>query len=124
VEATGSTILSSGQVLKLSTEIETLAEHSLGVIRDGKSLESAEQNFRKIYQRFASSPKLNDLSHLAMLGELMAGAALRREESRGLHFRTDHVERKNSWLKWLLVTKNQNNVMPIWTTSDQLAPID
>ncbi len=117
-----SAVLSPEEVEDLRAEIGALAERSLGVIREGKSLVSAEQHFREIHQRLVSTPALTDLSHLAMLGELMAGAALRREESRGLHFRTDHPEGRSDWCKWLTVTRNPDDGKPVWSQSDRLTP--
>jgi len=111
------------EVQECRAEIRTLAEQSLGVIRDGRCLAKAERRFREIHEQLALAPALTGMSHLAALGALMAGAALRREESRGLHFRTDHANGKASWLKWLVVTKNPSDGKPVWTDSDRLTPI-
>jgi L-aspartate oxidase len=71
-------------------EIRSLADGSLGVIRNGSDLEAAAR-------------KLSGADHpdghpaASMMAWLVARSALRREESRGGHFRSDCPEPRPKW---------------------------
>jgi L-aspartate oxidase len=64
------------------TEIRALMDLKVGVVRDASSLEAAARRLGEL-----ADAQDDDLSLVALM---VAEAALRREESRGGHFRVDH----------------------------------
>ena len=103
-----------------------LAEEALGVVRDGATLAAARAEFRALREAAAgaaasSHPALLELRNLALLGELMATAAERRTESRGLHFRSDHETSETRWQGWQLVHRGGDGE-PEWRLHDRLEP--
>lgn len=111
-------------------EISALAEDALGVVRDPGRLRAARARFREIRVSATGVAPPNgplaslQVAHLAMLGELMAEAALQRKESRGLHFRTDSASTNETWRKWLVVRKSPGSGMPIWSYHSELSPAE
>jgi L-aspartate oxidase len=73
---------------ELAGAVQTLMWDAVGLIRDGRHLGPA-------VEQLASWSAGSDL---ALLGYLIASAALRREESRGGHYRTDFPARDD--LHW------------------------
>jgi len=65
----------------------------VGILRDGDSLRRALNEFRQI----AAGNLSTTSKHFVKLAELVATAALWREESRGAHFRTDYPEPQDKW---------------------------
>jgi L-aspartate oxidase len=73
----------------------------VGVFRDGAGLTEAVQRLDAAWcwlraQPAASTPEQVKLASVITVGRLMARAALRREESRGGHFRADYPERDDA----------------------------
>jgi L-aspartate oxidase len=77
----------------------------VGVFRDGAGLTEAVRQLDGAWcwlraQPAASTPEQVKLASVITVGRLMARAALRREESRGGHFRADHPGRDDArWLR-------------------------
>lgn len=71
-------------------EIRALAWERLGLVRDREGLEIAQRRFADILRQLPAGP--SEVRNLAIAGSLVAAAALRREESRGAHFRSDFPE--------------------------------
>jgi L-aspartate oxidase len=65
----------------------------VGILRDKDSLKRALEEFEQIERSNLSVSSRNFVT----LAKLVATAALRREESRGGHFRTDFPETKKEW---------------------------
>ena len=70
-----------------ASRIRPIASHALGIERDGQTLREAAMMLAPIA---ASRDAASDPALVALM---MTGAALRREESRGSHFRTDFPRR-------------------------------
>ena len=65
--------------------------------------------------------KCHEINSMVLCAELTYKAALRREESRGFHYREDFPERDDrNWLKWIII-KQDNGTMQL---STQAVPID
>ena len=73
----------------------------VGLIRDRAGLDAAVAAFEADWQWLAAQPPASTveqarLASLIMVGGLMARAALRREESRGGHYRSDFPARNDA----------------------------
>ena len=73
----------------------------LGIRRDAVGIHEAQKSIGALVQlyegTFAETPELLDLRARLAVSSLIAGAALRRQESRGAHYRTDFPEKKEIW---------------------------
>jgi succinate dehydrogenase/fumarate reductase flavoprotein subunit len=109
----------------LQSEVRTsclmLAHRNLGPIRDDETLREALTEYERIecedvpamrldeQARTSSKARVHELEsalsvrNLALLGRLLATAALRRTESRGAHYRLDHPETDD--VRWRVVTR-------------------
>lgn len=81
--------------------LQSLLWEKVGIVRDGKGLtEAARVLFA--WEKLLSSPidrPSYELSNMILTARLMTEAALRREESRGAHFRADFPMSSADWLK-------------------------
>ncbi|MEK6712491.1 MAG: hypothetical protein AABZ64_18130, partial [Nitrospinota bacterium] len=98
-----------------------LAHEKLGTIRDARGCSDALAEYARIEReelprmRLAAEAQTSgkargqelesalSVRNLALLGRLLATAALRREESRGAHYRLDFPERDDA--RWRVVTR-------------------
>jgi L-aspartate oxidase len=78
-------------------ELRSLADRFLGVTRSGPELEAASEKLASGSQPDTRAP--------ALIAWLLAKAALRREESRGGHFRTDFPQPRPQWRIRQVVTR-------------------
>jgi len=81
-----------------AAEVRARTWRDLGLVRTGDGLRDADAYFSRAYAA-ARGPAASDvapaLRSLVTVAYLMSRAALRREESRGGHFRTDFPERRD-----------------------------
>ena len=78
--------------------LQTLLWDSAGIVRDGGGLRSA----RGILDGLRDNPNHDskgELTNMTLYGRLIIEAALRREESRGAHFRADFPDTQSSWAR-------------------------
>ena len=79
----------------LRREIRALSWERLGLVRDGAGLAAAARRFAEILRQLEAAP--SEVRNLAIAGSLVAAAAIRREESRGAHFRSDFPLSAEAW---------------------------
>ncbi len=100
-----------------------LAHTKLGPIRDAGTLEQALAEYQRIEREDVSTMRLDEhaatsdkirarelesalsVRNLALLGRVLASAALRRTESRGAHFRSDYPQTDDT--HWRVTTRIQ-----------------
>ena len=103
-----------------------LAHTKLGPIREQRTLKAALAEFERIEREVVPSMRLHEkarssdkvrgeelesalsVRNLALLGRILAVAALERTESRGAHFRLDYPDTDE--LRWRVVTRLQRGV--------------
>jgi L-aspartate oxidase len=83
--------------------VKTLMWRSVGLFRDAAGLSSAVDQLEEAWRRLCARPAPRSIEEarvasLITVGRLMARAALRREESRGGHYRSDFAERDD--VRW------------------------
>jgi len=102
----------------LLNTLKTVMSESVGMFRDKKALQEALEKIRELkedYKRVYISGKclrfcqelinIFEFESMLDLAEVIAFGALRREETRGSHYRLDFKERNDrDWLKHTLVT--------------------
>ena len=76
----------------------------VGIVRSDERLAFAARRLRLLaeeierdYERLRLSPDLVELRNIALVGSLIVSCAMRRRESRGLHFNLDHPRPVTAW---------------------------
>lgn len=95
--------LPQGEALEaLRVRIHATADGALSLLRDAESLEKGRAEFASITAQLTGAERgeARDLLILSRLGALISEAALRRRESRGLHFRADYPRADDAWRLW------------------------
>ena len=92
------------------TEIRRFMWNYVGIVRTTKRLERAanriallRQEVEEYYGSFVVTTDLIELRNLLQSAELIVQSALRRKESRGLHYTLDYPELKTSVRDTVLV---------------------
>jgi L-aspartate oxidase len=96
----------------IRNSLKSLMWRNCGVRRDGDGLREAAENVdhwcRYALARQFSDPHGWELQNMLCLARLMIGAALRREETRGSHFRTDFPQRDDEhWNRHQVFNRRQ-----------------
>lgn len=93
-------------------DVQNLAWQQIGLSRDAENLRPAVATFNEWQQALAvavaqaePNRKQQELYNLVTVGALMAEAALRREESRGAHYRTDFPTASDEWRRRIVFKK-------------------
>jgi L-aspartate oxidase len=98
-------------------EIRQIMTDLVGVIRDDKGLKSAVQKLQNFENRMQNRDAKT--ADMAMLGRMIALAALLRTESRGGHCRSDYPQAMKRWQKRSFVTLKEADAR----TAEILAPV-
>jgi L-aspartate oxidase len=91
-------------VADITNSLRSLMVRNMGVVRDRAGLEEAEHHVA-FWCRYVLGREFDfragwELQNLLTLARLMIASALQREESRGVHFRSDFSQRDDSgWLR-------------------------
>ena len=84
-------------------QVQETMSRFLGIRRDRNGIRQALQLLQKLEAQQVGTEAATaagfDLRGRLLLARLIAQAALRREESRGAHFRTDYPEKQERWLQ-------------------------
>lgn len=94
-------------VTDITNSLRSLMVRHMGVVRDRTGLEEAQRDVA-FWRRYALVREFNDrpgweLQNLLTIARLMIDSALQREESRGVHFRSDFPERDDvRWQRHIL----------------------
>ncbi|MDY6893114.1 MAG: L-aspartate oxidase [Chloroflexota bacterium] len=89
------------------TELESLLWENVGIVRSREGLLHAANTLAS-WERNLKTPTDRpsyELANMVILGRLITEAALRREESRGAHFRSDFPEPSDAWLTHIVFRK-------------------
>lgn len=94
-------------VADITNSLRSLMVRKMGVVRDRAGMEEAEHDVafwrRYVLAHEFASARGWELQNLLTVAHLMIASALRREESRGVHFRSDFPQRDNAnWQKHLV----------------------
>lgn len=93
------------------TVVRTLMWEKVGLFRDNKGLNEAIRrldDWATELNSCAWNAKVVRLANIVTVGQLIARAALRREESRGAHFRTDFPKRNDTeWTRHIKELKGK-----------------
>jgi L-aspartate oxidase len=89
------------------TALQSLLWDKVGMVRNGEELEEAATIIAS-WQKGLKQPtdrSSYELSNMLLVGRLMAEAALIREESRGVHFRSDFPQPSPEWERHIIFRK-------------------
>jgi L-aspartate oxidase len=93
-------------VADITNSLRSLMVRKMGIVRDRAGLEEAQRDVtfwcRYVLAREFSTREGWELQNLLTIARLMISSALKREESRGVHFRSDFPERDDEhWQRHL-----------------------
>ncbi len=89
-------------------ELQTLMWEQVGIVRDGETLGRACATLAAwaASLELGSDRPSDELANLVLCGRLVAEAALRREESRGAHYRRDFPEPRDEWRRHIVFRRS------------------
>ncbi|MEV4504383.1 L-aspartate oxidase [Streptomyces klenkii] len=127
--ATG-TDTGAGAVLagpKARLEIQRIMTEGAGVLRSGESLARAAAELARIDDDAAAALEAPgteswEATNLLLVARVLVAAALRREETRGCHWREDAPDRDDAWRRHLLVTLRPDRTLAVSTTETAAFP--
>lgn len=80
----------------LKAELKDIMWDYVGILRDENSLKTAEEKLQALKSKFSTSTKFfnkweYEFRNMLTVAQLVVDSALKRQESRGAHFRTDYI---------------------------------
>ena len=93
--------------------LNEVVDRRLGPLRTGTGLEQGlieieqleEQLPRMRFERESDLRKALEMENLCLTARLVAQSALARKESRGQHFREDHPQQNDAWLRHVVIRR-------------------
>ncbi len=93
-------------VAQLRLLVQTLMWSHVGIVRSDRRLKQALREVEILHHAVESlvgtsqlTLELLELRNLALVGKLIIECALRRKESRGLHYNVDYPDRNDAWVR-------------------------
>ena len=89
------------------TALQDLMSYNVGMVRNAERLGWAATVLES-WDRTMAAPTdrpSHELANMVLLGRLIAEAALKRQESRGAHFREDYPDSSPAWLKHIVMAQ-------------------
>ncbi|CAM5454264.1 hypothetical protein SABIM44S_02443 [Streptomyces abikoensis] len=105
---------------KARLEIQRVMTEGAGVLRSRRSLERAAEELDRIGREAAEElpgTESWEATNLLLVARVLVAAALRREETRGCHWREDAPDRDDAWRRHLLVTLRRDRTLAVSTTA-------
>ncbi|MFF7726534.1 L-aspartate oxidase [Streptomyces sp. NPDC008001] len=112
---------------KARPEIQRIMTEGAGVLRSRKSLERAAAELARIDEDAATALEAPgteswEATNLLLVARVLVAAALRREETRGCHWREDAPDRDDAWRRHLLVALRPDRTLAVSTTETAAFP--
>ncbi|MFC5145032.1 L-aspartate oxidase [Streptomyces aureoversilis] len=113
---------------KARLEIQRIMTEGAGVLRSRESLERAAAELARIDEDAATALEAPgteswEATNLLLVARVLVAAALRREETRGCHWREDRPDRDDTaWRRHLLVTLRPDRTLSVSTTGTAAFP--
>ncbi|WP_058045631.1 L-aspartate oxidase [Streptomyces roseifaciens] len=113
---------------KARLEIQRIMTEGAGVLRSRESLERAAAELARIDEDAAAALEAPgteswEATNLLLVARVLVAAALRREETRGCHWREDRPDRDDTaWHRHLLVTLRPDRTLSVSTTGTAAFP--
>ncbi len=112
---------------EVKRNISKLVYNAMGPIRDGNTLEQTLKELEAMDKKINSFKIENpsdlqnaiEAENMLILAKALVGAGLRRQESRGPHFRSDFPYKDDGWFKRILISMDNKNQLKF--TEEQIA---
>lgn len=109
-EPTGGSDVASAEAARAAAAVRRLMWNRAGIVRSDEGLLAARAELAGIQRRVAgvpSSPSALETRFMVVVARLVVECALRRPESRGLHYNTDHPEQEEAFRKDTVVSRQE-----------------
>lgn len=89
------------EIISEKMSVKEIMWKKVGIVRSTKSLKEADVKIDSIYKKFSAMEKYNnvnyfELRNMLIVSKIVIASALKRRESRGLHYNSDYPEENNS----------------------------